>query len=76
MANPIELTGMTLLEQLKSTESINDDLLLALPNVFPSSMVAEAAKLVDGKKIQFLVSKSGRKVFKVRNYSYIPFPLL
>lgn len=67
MASSIELIGITLLQHLKLTESITDDLLLALHHVFPSNMVAEAAKLVDEKKIEFLVSESGRTVFKVRN---------
>ena len=65
MTNPIELVGITLLQQLKSMESITDDLLLSLHNVFPSNMVTEATKLVDERKIDLLVSESGRTVFKV-----------
>ena len=71
MTNPIELVGITLLQQLKSMESITDDLLLSLHNVFPSNMVTEATKLVDERKIHLLVSESGRTVFKVR----ISFPV-
>ena len=66
MTNHTELVGINLLQRLKLTESITDELLLSLHNVFPSNMVAEAAKLVDEKKIEFLMSESGRTVFKVK----------
>ena len=73
MANPVELVALTLFDRLKSTESISDELLLALTNVFPSNMVAEATKLIDEKKIQLLQSESGRKMFKVTQESFLLF---
>ena len=57
--------GLALLQLLKTSKEVKDEELKLLPDVFAPTVVVEAAKLVDQKKIQSLRSTSGRHVFKV-----------
>uniref|UniRef100_A0A7M5X0R2 SWIM-type domain-containing protein n=1 Tax=Clytia hemisphaerica TaxID=252671 RepID=A0A7M5X0R2_9CNID len=66
MTKQFETVCAHLLHQCKNADVISDELIVALHNVFQSNMVVEAAKLVDEKKIQSLMSESGRHIFKVK----------
>jgi len=61
----IVTSGLALLQILKSSKEITDEKLMLLPDVFAPTVIIEAAKLVDQKKIQSMRSTSGRHVFKV-----------
>lgn len=61
-----ELAVVYLLNELKSSEKINDEILMSLSSIFSPSVVLEAVKLVDDNNVVSLASSSGRRIFKVK----------